>query len=61
MTSLLRIREVLSRTGMSRATIYRLIAKADFPAPLKPAGPGSRMSAWRSDAIDLWIESRQSE
>ncbi len=34
-TKILRCKGVLLRTGLSRATIYRLIAKEWFPSPVK--------------------------
>jgi len=50
--SLLRQRDVLSRTGLKRSTFYRLIADKKFPKPVKLS---QRCCAWPSDAIDRWI------
>ncbi len=52
---LLRISEVMAITGLGRDAIYRLSKKAAFPLPRKI---GSRASAWRSDEISRWVESR---
>lgn len=54
--SLLRLPDVLARTGLSRSTIYSLIPKGEFP----PSVPllGSRTVAWTSTSIDEWISER---
>lgn len=46
---------VKDRTGLSAATIYRLIADEKFPAPV-PLGPGS--VGWVEDEVDGWINDR---
>lgn len=51
--SLLRLPEVIQRTGLSRATIYRFIEKNAFPQPVKILN--SRIVSWRSDEIQAWI------
>jgi prophage regulatory protein len=53
--SLLRLQQVLDRTGLARSTLYKLISKQDFPAPIPLTG---RAVAWDSQAVDSWIESR---
>jgi len=55
-TSLLRCKAVQTQTGLARSTLYKLIQKGDFPAPVKLTG--SRAVAWSSCAIDAWIASR---
>jgi prophage regulatory protein len=47
--SLLRLPDVVRRTGMCRAKIYRL---EGFPKPIKVAG---RTSAWIASEVDAWI------
>jgi prophage regulatory protein len=49
MESLLRLPEVMRRTGMCRAKIYR---HPGFPKPIKVAG---RTSAWIASEVDAWI------
>ena len=49
---LLRLPEVMKRTGLRRSTLYRAVKLLRFPTPLKI---GIRCSAWRSDLIDAWI------
>jgi len=52
---LLRITEVLSISGLTRATLYREIAQHDFPAPLRIS---ARSVAWLQDEVMQWVESR---
>lgn len=48
---LLRIAEVLRRTGLSRTHLWRLAQRGDFPAPVH----FGRSAFWPSDAVDGWI------
>jgi prophage regulatory protein len=50
--ALLRLPEVLERTGLSVSEIYRRIAQKTFPAPVKL---GLRASAWASTEVDAWV------
>ena len=52
---LLRSRTVISMTGLSRMTIYRLEAQGHFPKRIKL---GEKAIAWRQDEIDDWIQAR---
>ena len=52
---LLRRRDVERITGMSRASIYRLMHKGEFPRPVKV---GSTAVRWKESDIADWIESR---
>ena len=52
---LVRIRDILSRTGLSRSEIYRRIAAGDFPKPIKL---GARASAWAEHEVTAWITAR---
>jgi prophage regulatory protein len=51
---LLRIAAVQARTGLSRASIWRLARDARFPAPVRI---GQRAVAWLDTEIDRWIAS----
>lgn len=53
MNRLLRLRQVMSQTGMGSSTIYRHIAAGTFPAPLKIGGHSAR---WLQASVDAWIE-----
>ena len=52
----LRMPAVMERTGLSRASIYRLIRADDFPVAIRL---GSRAVGWRAQQIDEWIASRE--
>lgn len=55
LSRLLRLRDVVTRTGLSRSSIYRLVALGDFPAPVKLT---RHASAFREREISEWIEAR---
>jgi len=52
---LIRLPEVLRKTGYARSSLYRMIKNDEFPAPIKI---GERASAWVESEIDAWIERR---
>lgn len=52
---ILRMRDVIEKTGFSRAWIYELIKKGDFPSPKLI---GSRAVGFSSAEIDAWIIAR---
>ena len=54
-TVALRCREVLRRTGLSRATIYRLMACGQFPAQ-RQLSPGR--VGWSEEEIEHWLRQR---
>ena len=49
---IIRLKTVLSRTGLSRYTIYRKIAEGSFPAQLKISTHGA---GWHESDINRWI------
>jgi len=49
---IVRLKNVLARTGLSRSTIYRKIAEGTFPAQLKISTNGT---GWRESDISRWI------
>jgi prophage regulatory protein len=53
----MRLSTVLRITGLSRSTIYRMIADGTFPAPVKL---GKRAVAWRPDPVQQWTDQRPS-
>ncbi|MFV4846740.1 helix-turn-helix transcriptional regulator [Edwardsiella tarda] len=55
---LLRLSEVLNRTGYSRAWIYRLLKENRFPQSVKI---GSRSIAFVESEVDDWINQRIAE
>ena len=66
---LIRLSEVLSRTGFGRTSIYRKMEDGSFPSSVKldgrpPKNPeafDSRAIAWIEDEVEQWIESRIDE
>jgi len=50
---ILRLPEVLARTGMGRSWVYREIAVGRFPKPTKIG----RASGWDSEMIDAYLAS----
>jgi len=56
--SLIRLTEVLCRTGYSKASIYRLIRQGRFPVQVKI---GPRSVAFIESEVDEWINQRIEE
>ena len=50
-----RLPEVETKTGLSKAKIYNLIAQGRFPTQIKL---GARASAWIDSEILEWMEAR---
>ena len=47
---------VCAATGLSRATIYRLIAQRKFPPPCHPT---LHTSVWRLSVVREWLDERE--
>ena len=61
---LIRLPEVLSRTGYGRTSIYRKMEDGSFPRSVKLDGPpidpeafDSRAVAWIENEVEQWIDS----
>ncbi|EEI2470495.1 AlpA family transcriptional regulator, partial [Escherichia coli] len=52
-TRLIRLSEVMNKTGFGKAWIYRLISQNRFPQPVKI---GIRAIAFIESEIDEWIQ-----
>lgn len=52
----LRINEVAKYVGLHRSTVYRMIDRKEFPAPLRLA-PNS--VGWLREEIDEWVGTRK--
>ena len=50
---ILRLSDVLYRTGLSRTTLYRKIAEGTFPPQVRISQKGS---GWRASAVETWID-----
>lgn len=53
-----RLPDVMTRTGLSRSTIYELIRQDQFPSQISL---GPRAVGWVANEIDEWIEARINE
>lgn len=51
----IRMREVNHLTGLSRASVYRLIAAKRFPSAIRLA---ARAVGWRQSDLVQWLETR---
>ena len=65
---LIRLSEVMSRTGYGRTSIYLKMEDGSFPSSVKLDGPpidpnafDSRAVAWIEYEVEQWIESRIEE
>jgi prophage regulatory protein len=45
-------RDVETRTGLSRSTLYRMVGEGSFPSPVKL---GRRRVGFRADAVENWL------
>jgi prophage regulatory protein len=54
----LRINDVVATVGLSRATIYRMIANDQFPKQVRLT---PQCSGWWQAAVDDWVRARLSE
>ncbi len=53
---ILRRKEVEKRLGLSRSSIYIMMAEGRFPKPIKL---GRRAVGWRSDDLQNWLDGLQ--
>lgn len=54
-TSILRLPDVKTRTGLSRSTIYLRVKEGKFPAPISL---GVRSVGWIDSEIQQWLEEK---
>lgn len=52
---MLSLRSVMTRIGLSKATIYRLLKQGSFPQPVRMT---ERSVRWPVEEIDEWVASR---
>ncbi len=48
----IKIKQVAEKVSLGQSTIYRMIAKGEFP---KPFSLGANRSAWLEEDIDRWL------
>ena len=51
--TILRLPAVISRTGLSRSTIYLRMSQGNFP---KPVALGGRAVGWVESEIEEWLD-----
>jgi prophage regulatory protein len=49
---LIRIKDVMDRTGLARSTVYKYINLGQFPQPIML---GTRAVAWVEREVEAWI------
>jgi len=54
-STVLRVREVVSEIGVSKATLYRWVSSGRFPPPIKL---GARAVGWRREEVEAWVAGR---
>jgi prophage regulatory protein len=52
---LIRLKEVIYLTGLTRSSIYRLMAIGSFPKQIKV---GERCIAWSYEQIESWVSDK---
>ena len=55
---LIRRHQLEANLGISRSTIYQMMASGEFPKPLKI---GRRAVGWRVEDIEKWLEEMQEQ
>ena len=55
---ILRLRDVVDLTTISKSRLYLLMARQDDPFP-RPIRLGVRAVGWRKAEIEAWLDSRQ--
>ncbi len=53
--TILRLPQVLDRTGLSRSSIYAKVSAGDFPEPISL---GARAVGWIEDEVLSWLTER---
>lgn len=56
--TIIRLRTVMQRTGLSRSSIYLRIAQGRFP---RPVSLGGRAVGWIDAEVEAWITARIEE
>lgn len=55
MVNIIRLPDVMARTGLSRSSVFLKVKTGDMPPPIKL---GVRATGWVASEIDTWIEQR---
>jgi prophage regulatory protein len=52
---ILRMPQVLEQVNLSRATVYKMIRRSEFPQPVQI---GQRSVGWLPEEVNSWLRSR---
>ncbi len=52
---ILRCKDVMALTGLSRSTLYAMMSDGAFPASIKLS---KRAVGWRAKAVQAWLDAR---
>lgn len=55
MVNIIRLPDVMARTGLSRSSVFLKVKTGDMPPPIKL---GVRATGWVAEEIDNWIQKR---
>jgi prophage regulatory protein len=55
MSKILRLPEVIQRTGLSKSSIYAFVSEGTFPQSISL---GARAVGWSESELNSWIEQR---
>ena len=53
--TILRLPQVIARTGLSRSSIYAKVAAGEFPETINL---GARAVGWLADEVEAWLVAR---
>lgn len=55
MVNIIRLPDVIARTGLSRSSVLLKVKTGDMPPPIKL---GVRATGWVAEEVDNWIQQR---
>ena len=55
MVNIIRLPDVMARTGLSRSSVFLKVKNGDMPPPIKL---GVRATGWVAEEVDNWIKER---
>lgn len=51
----LKLKDVLSKTGLGKTSLYKLVSLSEFP---KPISLGLRSVGWLESEVEAWIQEK---
>ncbi|HDR9017870.1 AlpA family transcriptional regulator [Burkholderia multivorans] len=55
MDQVMRMKDVVKKIGLCRATVYAMIKRGEFPRPIRI---GERATGWRESELEAWLAKR---